>query len=165
MAPTSAFIKQTELEDSASPRKPGLGQSLVIGSLKTAQDGSYQSLISELTASGSTVDKLLADRIIDQGKGNQAFLHSACSCLPHITVSCSVGRLKFDRYPYPSFGTRLSHINSSSRELFFDSSFISSPVRDAIYNKSCSRYGSDIVQSTYLLRLHCLFSVAFLTRR
>jgi len=64
--PTSAFIKQTELEDSPSPRKPVLGQSLVIGSLKTAQDGSYQSLISELTASGSTVDKLLVDHIIDQ---------------------------------------------------------------------------------------------------
>ena len=96
MAPTSAFINQT-VEKAVGAKKPGLGQSLVIGSLKTAQDGSYQSLISDLTAGGSTVDKLLFDRIIDQGQGKKTLRHSSCSRLPHIIASRPIGCLKFDR--------------------------------------------------------------------
>jgi len=66
MAPTSTFIKKMALENTSGRGKQGLGRTLVIGSLKTAEDGSYQSLISDLTASSSVVDKLLVDRIIDQ---------------------------------------------------------------------------------------------------
>jgi hypothetical protein len=39
---------------------------LVIGSLATANDGSYQALITELEVS-RTVERLLADRLLDGG--------------------------------------------------------------------------------------------------
>lgn len=46
------------------------GPTLVIGSPSTAQDGTYQSLISELekdTANASAVEKQMVDRILDGG--------------------------------------------------------------------------------------------------
>lgn len=40
---------------------------LVVGSLSSAQDGSYQSLISDLVSRGRDVEKQLLDRITDNG--------------------------------------------------------------------------------------------------
>ncbi|TFK27020.1 anamorsin domain-containing protein [Coprinopsis marcescibilis] len=61
MAPTAVFITpDQDVKHSSSPKGPALA----IGSLDTAQDGKYQSLITELEASRS-VDKLLVDRLVD----------------------------------------------------------------------------------------------------
>ena len=46
------------------------GRALVIGSLVTAQDGSYQDVISKQTANGNEVERQLLDRIVDEGKRN-----------------------------------------------------------------------------------------------
>jgi len=60
MAPTA--ITTAGLEATISVKSQPI---LVVGSLSSAQDGSYQSLISELTSSGHDVEKQLLDRITD----------------------------------------------------------------------------------------------------
>lgn len=50
-----------------APLKPVPQPILVVGSLASAQDGSYQALISELTTRGQDVEKQLLDRITDNG--------------------------------------------------------------------------------------------------
>lgn len=50
----------------ASGTSPLKGNALVIGSLSTAEDGKYQSVITELESTRK-VEKLLLDRIIDEG--------------------------------------------------------------------------------------------------
>jgi len=62
MAPTAITTVGREAAISVEPRPV-----LVVGSLSSAQDGSYQSLISELTSSGHDVEKQLLDRITDNG--------------------------------------------------------------------------------------------------
>ena len=56
-------------EASASVPNSNLAKppALVIGSLSTAQDGKYQSLISDLEATRRQVVKQLLDRLIDKG--------------------------------------------------------------------------------------------------
>ncbi|KAF9057417.1 Fe-S cluster assembly protein DRE2 [Panaeolus papilionaceus] len=60
------------------------GPALVIGSLTTAGDGKYQSVISELEA-GRQVDKQLLDRIVDQA----TFLESSKYSSIHVTLAPS----------------------------------------------------------------------------
>jgi len=62
MAPTA--VTAAGLEATMSVK---LQPILVVGSLSSAQDGSYQSLISELTSSGNDVEKQLLDRITGNG--------------------------------------------------------------------------------------------------
>jgi len=57
MAPIASFLQPAPME---------MRRALVIGSLETAQDGSYQAAISSLTAGGNEVEKQLLDRIVDQ---------------------------------------------------------------------------------------------------
>jgi len=45
---------------------PAKGNALVIGSLTTAQDGSYQKLVENLEG-GRVVERQMVDRIVDQG--------------------------------------------------------------------------------------------------
>lgn len=65
MAPTATFIQTSPGVEHASA-KPTERRALVVGSLTTAQDGSYQSLISDLAIHGE-VEKQLLDRIVDNG--------------------------------------------------------------------------------------------------
>lgn len=65
----SSTTQTATLETSAS----GLHRSLIIGSLATAQDGSYQEVISSQTSAGSEVEKQLLDRIIDEGEEDVTF--------------------------------------------------------------------------------------------
>ena len=60
MSPTALHETSVSYSNSAKP------PALAIGSLSTAQDGKYQSLISELEATRQ-VEKQLLDRLIDQG--------------------------------------------------------------------------------------------------
>lgn len=64
MAPVAIALMQ---EPSSAPLKPVAQPILVVGSLNSAQDGSYQSLVSELTARGQDVERQLLDRITDNG--------------------------------------------------------------------------------------------------
>jgi len=64
MAPTATFL-QTSPSVETPTGKPIERRSLVVGSLTTARDGSYQSLISDLAAHGEEVEKHLLDRIVD----------------------------------------------------------------------------------------------------
>ena len=50
---------------------PTKGPALVIGSLATAQDGSYQALITDLEAN-RRVDKQLLDRLVDDGEAPES---------------------------------------------------------------------------------------------
>ena len=50
-----------------APSTSTKGPALVIGSLSTAQDGTYQALITELEAT-RRVDKQLLDRLVDDGQ-------------------------------------------------------------------------------------------------
>lgn len=52
---------------------PVKGNALIIGSLTTAQDGSYQALVGKLEA-GRTVERQLVDRIVDQGTTSKLLL-------------------------------------------------------------------------------------------
>jgi hypothetical protein len=58
---------------------------LVIGSLGSAQDQTYLTLISGLSDQNKTVDKYMTDRIIE---GGMFYLSFACSCrsllIPHV---------------------------------------------------------------------------------
>lgn len=47
------------------------GASLVIGSLGTAQNGTYQALVTHLTANSGSIEKQMLDRLI--GGGNPMF--------------------------------------------------------------------------------------------
>lgn len=62
MAPTAVTAAGLEATISVKPQPI-----LVVGSLSSAQDGSYQSLISELTSSRNDVEKQLLDRITGNG--------------------------------------------------------------------------------------------------
>lgn len=53
--------------EAANQIEPKTTRVLVIGSLSSAQDGSYQSRISELASQGQNVEKQLLDRITDNG--------------------------------------------------------------------------------------------------
>ncbi|EAU84532.1 anamorsin domain-containing protein [Coprinopsis cinerea okayama7 len=61
MAPTAVY---TQKDSPSSSQPSSKGPALAIGSLETAQDGKYQSLITELEATRQ-VDKLLLDRLVD----------------------------------------------------------------------------------------------------
>ncbi|KAJ7638570.1 cytokine-induced anti-apoptosis inhibitor 1, Fe-S biogenesis-domain-containing protein [Roridomyces roridus] len=61
---------------------PAKGPALAIGSLSTAQDGKYQSLVSDLESSRK-VDKQMLDRLVDQA----TFLDAASYSTVHITLS------------------------------------------------------------------------------
>lgn len=71
MAPTA--ISSLPQETPSYFTKPTLNNILVVGSLNSAQDGSYQSLISELTTRGQNVEKQLLDRITDNGEVTESF--------------------------------------------------------------------------------------------
>ena len=72
-------MSPTAIDQFAAPHmnlasvKPAKGPALVIGSLKTAEDGTYQSLISDLESSRS-VEKQLLDRIVDEGLSSSIYL-------------------------------------------------------------------------------------------
>ncbi|KAJ7507478.1 Fe-S cluster assembly protein DRE2 [Mycena galericulata] len=61
---------------------PAKGPALAIGSLSTAQDGKYQSLVSDLESSRK-VDKQMLDRLVD----GATFLDSASYSAVHVTLS------------------------------------------------------------------------------
>ncbi|KAG5646467.1 electron carrier [Asterophora parasitica] len=62
MSPTAVAVASVDRFSSAT--SPSKGSALVIGSLSTAGDGKYQSLISQLEGT-RRVDKLLLDRLVD----------------------------------------------------------------------------------------------------
>jgi len=64
MAPTATFIQASPGVEHPTA-KPTERRALVVGSLTTAQDGSYQSLISDLATHGEEVERHLLDRIVD----------------------------------------------------------------------------------------------------
>lgn len=60
-------MSPTALHESSAPSSnPAKPPALAIGSLSTAQDGKYQTLISDLEGTRQ-VEKQLLDRLIDQG--------------------------------------------------------------------------------------------------
>ena len=61
--PSSVINTDVEKRPATPPNAP----SLVVGSLTTAQDGVYQSLIQDLETSG-TVERQLIDRLMDGGE-------------------------------------------------------------------------------------------------
>ncbi|KAJ7688457.1 cytokine-induced anti-apoptosis inhibitor 1, Fe-S biogenesis-domain-containing protein [Mycena rosella] len=63
---------------------PSKGPALAIGSLSTAQDGKYQSLISDLE-SARKVDKQMLDRLVD----GATFLDASSYSSVHVTLSVS----------------------------------------------------------------------------
>ncbi|KAJ6599346.1 Fe-S cluster assembly protein DRE2 [Mycena vulgaris] len=63
---------------------PAKGPALAIGSLSTAQDGKYQSLISDLESSRK-VDKQMLDRLVD----GATFLDASSYSSAHVTLSVS----------------------------------------------------------------------------
>jgi len=65
----------------SSPVTYNKGSTLVVGSLSTAQDGKYQSLIAELERS-SKVDRLLLDRLVDGGTPSYWKLYCQCLMIP-----------------------------------------------------------------------------------
>lgn len=65
MSPTAITI-QSETVASKPGAAVSKGPALVIGSLTTAEDGKYQSLISDLQSTRN-VDRLLLDRLVDEG--------------------------------------------------------------------------------------------------
>jgi anamorsin len=68
MSPTATVASPVDSRDiNAVPANKG--PALVIGSLATAQDGKYQTLISQLETSRH-VDRLLVDRLVDGGMWN-----------------------------------------------------------------------------------------------
>ncbi|KAF8341315.1 cytokine-induced anti-apoptosis inhibitor 1, Fe-S biogenesis-domain-containing protein [Cantharellus anzutake] len=106
MAPTATFIAKTAPGDAERAQNQGPKQVLVIGSLNTAQDGTYQSLISDLTAShDNNVEKLLFDRIIDQA----APLVASSLDEIHVLLSDS----DYRKLLIPHFETFLSTLHSS----------------------------------------------------
>ena len=69
-------MSPTTLHVAAAPNSnPVKAPALAIGSLSTAQDGKYQSLISELEGTRQ-VEKQLLDRLIDQGTYSLFFYKS-----------------------------------------------------------------------------------------
>ena len=66
MAPVAIESSSLSTVISSAPPVALKSPALVIGSLVTANDGSYQSLITELEVS-RTVERLLADRLLDGG--------------------------------------------------------------------------------------------------
>ncbi|PPR02461.1 hypothetical protein CVT24_002010 [Panaeolus cyanescens] len=85
MSPTAVYAAsdngQTDKNIQSAAAK---GPALVIGSLSTAEDGKYQSVISELEA-GRQVDKQLLDRIVDQATFLEPLTYSSI----HVTLSPS----------------------------------------------------------------------------
>lgn len=73
MSPTAVSLDASSSGSASSSKGPAL----VIGSLSTAGNGKYQSLISELEASRQ-VDRLLLDRLVDRGKNAEVNLKEAC---------------------------------------------------------------------------------------
>ena len=70
MSPTAVYSQPEQpTQGTAAPSK---GPALVIGSLSTADDGKYQSLISELEST-RTVEKQLLDRLVDEGMSTATF--------------------------------------------------------------------------------------------
>ena len=63
MSPIAVLSTSTPSQTTATTKGPAL----VIGSLSTAQDGSYQALITDLEAT-RRVDKQLLDRLVDDGE-------------------------------------------------------------------------------------------------
>ena len=64
MSPIAVQPTSTSSQTTTTTTK---GPALVIGSLATAQDGSYQALITDLEAN-RRVDKQLLDRLVDDGE-------------------------------------------------------------------------------------------------
>lgn len=69
MSPAAIYEPSTFHPDSSKTLAavPVKGPALAIGSLATAQDGQYQSLVSELEESRQ-VDKQMLDRLVDRGQ-------------------------------------------------------------------------------------------------
>jgi anamorsin len=65
MAPVAVDMSYSPLPETLAA-VPVKGNALIIGSLTTAQDGSYQALVEKLEAE-QTVERQLVDRIADQG--------------------------------------------------------------------------------------------------
>jgi hypothetical protein len=63
MSPIAVLSTSTPSQTTSMTKGPAL----VIGSLSTAQDGSYQALITDLEAT-RRVDKQLLDRLVDDGE-------------------------------------------------------------------------------------------------
>ncbi|KAG6868471.1 electron carrier [Termitomyces sp. T159_Od127] len=84
MSPT-AVASNTSSSAFASSSK---GPALAIGSLSTAGNGKYQSLISELEASRQ-VDRLLLDRLVDGGKHAEVTSKGTCLIFPSQATTLS----------------------------------------------------------------------------
>lgn len=68
MSPTAVFQPAGNMANgqAVSAAVPVKGPALAIGTLSTAQDGKYQSLVSDLEATRH-VDKQMLDRLVDNG--------------------------------------------------------------------------------------------------
>jgi len=74
MSPTAVYSRsESSSEATALPVFHMKGPALVIGSLSTAQEGKYQSLITELELTRK-VDRQLLDRLVDEGTLSFCFI-------------------------------------------------------------------------------------------
>ena len=95
------------LHDTSAPNSnPAKPPALAIGSLSTAQDGKYQSLISELEGTRK-VEKQLLDRLIDQGT-YRYFCKTTFINFPSHLFTTLILWLR----PYHTHGVRLRKSNS-----------------------------------------------------
>jgi hypothetical protein len=75
MSPIAIYTPAENVTSNVPPTgtSPLKGSALVIGSLSTAEDGKYQSVITELESTRK-VEKLLLDRIMDEGMLRKSYL-------------------------------------------------------------------------------------------
>ncbi|KAF8897252.1 cytokine-induced anti-apoptosis inhibitor 1, Fe-S biogenesis-domain-containing protein [Infundibulicybe gibba] len=131
MSPTAVYTTSTTPLQ-ASPAKPPSTVALAIGSLSTAQDGKYQTLIAELESS-HRVDRQMLDRLVDNATslGVADSTTAALTAAGFTTLSVPTGVAAQKPAAAPSVLLRKRKADPAAKKALWTLSAPSAPLIDA----------------------------------